>query len=85
MRALLAAAVVLVALAVVPGVASASHGQPHGPDPTPLVLALSMAAIAGIAAVGRHAVARLARAAGSVVAEALRAVAHHRPHRSQLR
>jgi hypothetical protein len=65
MRALPAAAsVVLLAIVLVlPGQAAASHGEPHGPSMTPLLLELGAAALIGAVLLLRHRISRLARSA----------------------
>jgi hypothetical protein len=80
MRALLAA-VLVTTLAIAPGVASASHGQLHGPSSTPLLLELTFAAAVVVGLLGRHAIARGVRSVAHSATHGVHALARHRPHR----
>jgi hypothetical protein len=75
----LAVAVLAVTLGVLPDVALAAHGQPHGPSSTPLVAELLVAAAVAIGVLGRHAAARLVRSAAHVSVDAFRSLTHHLP------
>jgi hypothetical protein len=77
MRALPAAAVVLVAFAAVPAAALAANGQAHGPSATPLIVELLVLALGTTIVLGRHALARLIRSVAHALAHARNALAHH--------
>jgi hypothetical protein len=82
MRVLAVAAAIVVALAVVPGVALASHGQLHGTSATPLLAQVVLVALVALVVSGRRPVACFVGSVAHGATVALRSLAQHRRTRA---